>query len=144
MKKTIQIRESELKGLIRECVLKAMNETILGPGEKFKPFTQAEKKRNFAPYDPEQQDQLPSMEKRNPSYAKALKAAQERMAAKKKDSLEEKNNSGIVIDPENKDKFKETMKRTGKTAEQLKKSKNPLTRKRATFAINAAKWNKDK
>lgn len=43
----------------------------------------------------------------------------------------------IHIKKENRGKFTQTMKRTGKTAEQLKHSKNPLTRKRATFAINA-------
>lgn len=46
----------------------------------------------------------------------------------------------IQIKPENKGKFTETMKRTGKTAEELSHSKNPLTRKRAIFAINSRKW----
>lgn len=46
----------------------------------------------------------------------------------------------IHINPANKGKFKATMKRTGKTAEQLKHSKNPLTRKRAIFALNSRKW----
>lgn len=48
----------------------------------------------------------------------------------------------IHIKKENRGKFTQTMKRTGKTAEQLKHSSNPLTRKRATFAINARKWAK--
>ena len=51
-----------------------------------------------------------------------------------------KKGSGIHIKPENKGKFTATMKRTGKTAEQLAHSKNPLTRKRAIFALNARKW----
>lgn len=38
---------------------------------------------------------------------------------------------GIHIKKKNRGKFTETMKRTGKTAEELKHSKNPLTRKRA-------------
>lgn len=50
----------------------------------------------------------------------------------------------IKIKPENKGKFNALKKRTGKTTEELKHSKNPLTRKRATFAANAAKWNKGK
>lgn len=50
--------------------------------------------------------------------------------------------SGIHIDPENKGKFTATKKRTGKSTEELTHSKNPLTRKRAQFALNAAKWNK--
>jgi hypothetical protein len=47
----------------------------------------------------------------------------------------------IHINPENKGKFNETKRRTGKTTEELTHSKNPLTRKRAIFAQNAAKWN---
>lgn len=46
----------------------------------------------------------------------------------------------IHINPANKGKFNALKKRTGKTTEQLKHSKNPLTRKRATFALNAKKW----
>jgi hypothetical protein len=46
----------------------------------------------------------------------------------------------IHINPKNKGKFNALKKRTGKTTEQLKHSKNPLTRKRATFAANAKKW----
>lgn len=49
-------------------------------------------------------------------------------------------NSGIHIKPENKGKFTATKKATGKTTEELTHSKNPLTRKRAIFAQNAAKW----
>lgn len=51
-----------------------------------------------------------------------------------------KKGGGIHIKPENRGKFTATMKRTGKTAEQLAHSKNPLTRKRAIFAINSRKW----
>ena len=47
---------------------------------------------------------------------------------------------GIHIDPKNRGKFNATKKRTGKTTEELTHSKNPLTRKRAIFAQNAAKW----
>lgn len=46
----------------------------------------------------------------------------------------------IHIKPENRGKFTATMKRTGKTAEEFSHSSNPLTRKRATFALNARKW----
>lgn len=46
----------------------------------------------------------------------------------------------IHIKPENRGKFNATKKRTGKTTEQLSHSKNPLTRKRAIFALNAKKW----
>ena len=46
----------------------------------------------------------------------------------------------IHINPANKGKFNAIKKRTGKTTEQLAHSKNPLTRKRAIFALNARKW----
>lgn len=46
----------------------------------------------------------------------------------------------IDINPNNRGKFNATKKRTGKTTEELTHSKNPLTRKRAIFAQNAAKW----
>lgn len=49
--------------------------------------------------------------------------------------------SGIHINPANRGKFNATKKRTGKTTEELTHSKNPLTRKRAIFALNASKWN---
>lgn len=48
--------------------------------------------------------------------------------------------SGIHIKEENRGKFTETKKRTGKTTEELTHSKNPLTRKRAIFAQNSRKW----
>lgn len=47
---------------------------------------------------------------------------------------------GIHIKPENKGKFTATKKATGKSTEELTHSKNPVTRKRAIFAQNAAKW----
>ena len=47
---------------------------------------------------------------------------------------------GIYIKPKNRGKFNALKKRTGKTTAELKHSKNPLTRKRATFAANAKKW----
>lgn len=46
----------------------------------------------------------------------------------------------IHINPANRGKFNALKKRTGKTTEQLTHSKNPLTRKRAIFSQNAAKW----
>ena len=51
-----------------------------------------------------------------------------------------KSGGSIHINPANKGKFNATKKRTGKTTEELTHSKNPLTRKRAIFAQNAAKW----
>lgn len=51
---------------------------------------------------------------------------------------------GIHINPANKGKFNATKARTGKTTEELTHSDNPITRKRAIFAQNAAKWNHKK
>ena len=48
----------------------------------------------------------------------------------------------IFIKPENRGKFNATKAATGKTTEELTHSSNPVTRKRAVFAQNAAKWNK--
>lgn len=47
----------------------------------------------------------------------------------------------IKIKEKNKGKFNATKARTGKSTEELTHSKNPVTRKRAIFAQNAAKWN---
>ncbi len=64
-----------------------------------------------------------------------------------KESIETVNNlvqsfkkGGIHIKKENVGKFTATKKKTGKSTEQLKHSKNPLTRKRAVFAANVKKW----
>jgi hypothetical protein len=46
----------------------------------------------------------------------------------------------IKINPANRGKFNATKARTGKTTEELKRSPDPLTRKRATFAMNERKW----
>jgi len=51
-----------------------------------------------------------------------------------------KDKHKIYIKPKNRGKFNALKKRTGKTTEQLTHSKNPLTRKRAIFALNSKKW----
>ena len=53
----------------------------------------------------------------------------------------QRKKGGIYINPANRGKFTATMQRTGKTAEELSHSSNPLTRKRAIFALNSRKWN---
>ena len=55
-----------------------------------------------------------------------------------------KNGSKIHIKKKNIGKFTATKKATGKTTEELTHSKNPITRKRAVFALNSRKWNKGK
>ena len=61
-----------------------------------------------------------------------------------KTRIEFMKKGGIHIKPENRGKFNATKKRTGKTTEELAHSKNPLTRKRAIFALNARRWSKKK
>lgn len=51
-----------------------------------------------------------------------------------------KAKSGIHIKPENKGKFTATKKATGKSTAELAHSSNAVTKKRAIFAQNAAKW----
>ena len=81
----------------------------------------------------------------NPSTPEWIEAAEELLSqCQPQGQLQEKSKSGIEINPENKGKFTATMKRTGKSAEELSHSKNPLTRKRAQFALNSRKWNKKK
>ena len=55
-----------------------------------------------------------------------------------------KAKNSIHINPDNKGKLTATEKKTGKSVEQLSHSKNPVTKKRAIFAENAAKWDHSK
>ena len=50
------------------------------------------------------------------------------------------NGGKIHINPANKGKFNALKARTGKSTEELTHSSNPITKKRAIFAQNAAKW----
>jgi len=66
--------------------------------------------------------------------------------ARKRSSRRRK--SGISIKPANRGKLRKSARaKKGKKIpvkklQQMKRSKNPKTRKRATFALNARKWNK--
>lgn len=57
------------------------------------------------------------------------------------DIINEYKYGGIHIKKKNKGKLTATAKRTGKSFSELAHSKNPLTRKRAQFALNAKKFN---
>ena len=58
------------------------------------------------------------------------------------DSVRANNPDATYFDiKEQFDSIPEYEERTGKSTEELTHSKNPLTRKRAIFAQNAAKWN---
>ena len=81
----------------------------------------------------------------NPNTPEWIEAAENLLNQCQQRQLDEKKSKlRIEINPENKGKFTTTMKRTGKSAEELSHSKNPLTRKRAQFALNSRKWNKKK
>ena len=62
--------------------------------------------------------------------------------------MPKRRKKGIRIKPENRGKLRKTAKaKKGNnipvaTLKRLKNSKNPKTRKRATFALNARKWKK--
>lgn len=73
-----------------------------------------------------------------PFFSKIKKYTHRNPVTKK----EREDMGGIHINPDNAGKFTATKKRTGKTTEELTHSKNPLTKKRAVFAENAAKWTK--
>ena len=70
------ITESRIDQIIKE----AIDETVVS---QFTPYTKDERERNFKALRGELGR---SLEDRNPSYAKALKAAQERMKNKKKNN----------------------------------------------------------
>jgi|tagenome__1003787_1003787.scaffolds.fasta_scaffold19659161_2 oligoendopeptidase F len=70
------------------------------------------------------------------------------MATKRRKKRSSRRRSGIYIKPANRGKLRKATK-TKKGAKipvsklrSMKKSKNPKTRKRATFALNARGWNK--
>ena len=68
--------------------------------------------------------------------------------ARRSSSSGKRRKSGINIKKKNQGKLRKSTKtKKGKnipvsTLRRLKKSKNPTTRKRATFALNARGWNK--
>jgi hypothetical protein len=70
------------------------------------------------------------------------------MARKRSKSRRRKGGSGIRIKPANRGKLRKSAKvKKGRKIpvaklRAMKKSKNPKTRKRATFALNARKWRK--
>lgn len=70
------------------------------------------------------------------------------MAARKRRSSGRRKRGGIKIKKANRGKLRKAAKvKKGKKIpvsklRSMKKSKNPTTRKRATFALNARSWNK--
>ncbi len=111
---------------------KGVTEKIKESNTKYPYFNRSDKARESVPAR-ELMDRLTSFS------GNSIGNAAVNAASKKQRELFKKG-GGIHIKPENKGKFTATMKRTGKTAEQLAHSKNPLTRKRAIFALNSRKW----
>ena len=66
------------ESIFNEIIQSVIDETVVS---KFKPYTEDEKERNFKALRGEFNR---SLEDRNPAYAKALRAAQERMRNKNK------------------------------------------------------------
>lgn len=129
-KKPMKVTESELKVIVKEAAMKLIREY----GENVRNFVRgthgAGKIKTGNPIkDKELRDKW--LERKRKKETKGI--------AKQTDE-----SSSIEIKPENRGKFNATKRATGKSTEELKHSKNPLTRKRATFAANAAKWNKKK
>lgn len=117
-KKPMKVTEQELKQVVKEAAMKLIKEyyTIRS--------THGHRKA-----------------KQKPKEAKGSFGEREKRLLRQM-GKEVDESSDIEIKPENKGKFNATKKATGKSTEELKHSKNPLTRKRATFAANVAKWNK--
>ena len=75
-KQIIRLTEQDLHKIIKETVQQIMSERVLGQGETFTPYEKGEGQRMWNAA----QERTP--EERNPSYARALKAAQERKMRK--------------------------------------------------------------
>ena len=124
----MKVTESELKQVVKEAAMNLIRE--------YYTIKSTHGHRKTKTGDPRKDREL---------REKWIKRQQEKLKKqleKTSSVQEEGNDSGIHIKPENRGKFNATKKATGKSTEELKHSKNPLTRKRATFAANAAKWNK--
>ena len=127
-KRPMKVTESELKQVVKEAAMNLIRE--------YYTIKSTHGHRKTKTGDPRKDREL---------REKWIKRQQEKLKKqleKTSSVQEEGSDSGIHIKPENRGKFNATKKATGKSTEELKHSKNPLTRKRATFAANAAKWNK--
>lgn len=117
----IRLGESELKQVVKEAAMQIINEynQRMAKTKGFVKSTHGHRsdKKKVSPEEKAE--------------------ARRRLGIKELAKVEEES---IEIKPENKGKFTATKKATGKSTEELKHSKNPLTRKRATFAANAKKW----
>jgi hypothetical protein len=140
-KEPIRVTESELKTIVKEAAIKlikeygdtpkgAYNVGKLAARQTFRDGDRHKGARTWCSSHSEFDD-----DRKSKQLYKAQSKGYE-------DGKKEFQNEEIEIKPENKGKFNATKKATGKSTEELKHSKNPLTRKRATFAQNAKKWAK--
>jgi hypothetical protein len=133
-----RLTESELKQLVSEAVNKLIEDMSVADREK-----RMQNQMSWHDFEHQPED----IDKTSDLINKAVKGHAHAHDLHKEDPktwkyVTDVKESEIKIKPENKGKFNATKKATGKSAEELKHSKNPLTRKRATFAINAKKWSK--
>ena len=78
-KKSIKVNDAILRNIVSECIRKCLKERVLGPNDSFTPYTAKDREENFPPF---YGGGNPDPKKRNPSYAKALAAAEERRRQK--------------------------------------------------------------
>jgi len=132
-----KLTESELKQLVSEAVNTLLEDLSVPEREKRMEKQMAWHDFEHQPEDRKKLSDLIDLGAKGEAHARDLHSEDPELwkfATKVKESK-------ININPENKGKFNATKKATGKSTEELKHSKNPLTRKRATFAANAKKWN---
>jgi hypothetical protein len=133
-----RLTESELKQLVSEAVNKLIEDMSVADREK-----RMQNQMSWHDFEHQPED----IDKTSDLINKAVKGHAHAHDLHKEDPktwkyVTDVKESEIKIKPENKGKFNATKKATGKSTEELKHSKNPLTRKRATFAANAKKWSK--
>jgi hypothetical protein len=133
---TYKLTENELKKLVSEAVNVLLEDLSVPEREKRMEKQMAWHDFEHQPVDRKKLSDLIDLGAKGEAHARDLHSEDPELwkfATKVKESK-------INIKPENKGKFNATKKATGKSTEELKHSKNPLTRKRATFAANAKKW----
>jgi len=131
-----KMTENELKQLVSEAVNRLLETLSVPEREKRLEKQMAWHDFEHQPEDRKKLSDLIDLGAKGEAHARDLHKEDPELwkfATKVKESK-------ININPENKGKFNATKKATGKSTEELKHSKNPLTRKRATFAANAKKW----
>jgi len=131
------LTESELKQLVSEAVNNLLEDMSVADREKRLQNQMSWYDFEHPKKDSDKENELIDLGAKGEAHARDLHSEDPELW-KRVTGVRE---SEIKIKPENKGKFNATKKATGKSTEELKHSKNPLTRKRAIFAANAKKWN---